>query len=334
MTQDNTTRVEWVDLAKGITILLVVLGHVLRGLDSANLINDQATWNIDIDRIIYSFHMHLFMILSGLFFVKSIHKYEPIGLLKNKTKTVLYPYIVWSILHTAIEVVLSNFTNGNIQPDTLLTCVFIPRAHFWFLFALFFINLINIIFYTLFRSHWLILSSVMGGICYFLSLDLSIFTATFKFLLFFNIGIIVSTTIFDTKTVTILSKKKYLILSLLMFIIIQSLNLSSSLTYYTVFKFIIAIISSLFCIIGSLVLSSYMRNIFARGIKLLGENTMYIYIMHILITAGIRIFLIRIDVTNVYIHVILGTIIGIVIPCLIAIKFRKNKYFDILFRLP
>jgi acyltransferase len=47
-------RIGWIDIAKGITILLVIVGHTLIGYK----VNDY----------IYAFHMPLFFICSGLLF--------------------------------------------------------------------------------------------------------------------------------------------------------------------------------------------------------------------------------------------------------------------------
>jgi fucose 4-O-acetylase-like acetyltransferase len=133
------SRFQWVDIAKGIGIILVVYGHVIRGLHSATIISEQTFYLSD--TLVYSFHMPLFFVLSGLFFRKSMDKYNPKGFVIEKCKTLLYPYIIWSLLQTGIEIILSNFTNTKVELNSLFTCLIIPRDQFWFLFALFFINM-------------------------------------------------------------------------------------------------------------------------------------------------------------------------------------------------
>ena len=49
-------RIEYVDVAKGIAILSVIVGHTFSAYDPGSLLN----------RFIYSFHMPLFIFLSGL----------------------------------------------------------------------------------------------------------------------------------------------------------------------------------------------------------------------------------------------------------------------------
>lgn len=55
-------RNQWVDLCKGIGIILVVYGHVARGVFNAGIPLDEASYKL-VDSIIYSFHMPLFFFL-------------------------------------------------------------------------------------------------------------------------------------------------------------------------------------------------------------------------------------------------------------------------------
>ena len=61
-TQD--VRKDWVDIARGIGIILVVYGHALRGHFP---LPHRPSWASSQDAIIYSFHMPLFFVLAGLF---------------------------------------------------------------------------------------------------------------------------------------------------------------------------------------------------------------------------------------------------------------------------
>ncbi|HCB1938448.1 TPA: acyltransferase family protein, partial [Klebsiella pneumoniae] len=140
-------RESWVDYAKGIGILLVVFGHVNRGLQAAGIIMPSKLYHL-VDSIIYSFHMPLFFFLSGLFFIKSIEKKGKLLLFIDKFKTIAYPYLVWSLLQGTIEVLLSRFTNSKTSFTDLLMLFSHPRAQFWFLYALLMIFVLSIIIYS------------------------------------------------------------------------------------------------------------------------------------------------------------------------------------------
>src|ERR1051325_2370139 len=129
------TRNLWVDYAKAIGIVLVVYGHVVRGLLNAGILQD-AEFHGLVDSVIYSFHMPLFFFLSGLFFYSSFVKRGTGGLLVNKIDTIVYPFLVWSLLQGSVEALMSRYTNGGVSFSEVLT-VWEPRQQFWFLYALF-----------------------------------------------------------------------------------------------------------------------------------------------------------------------------------------------------
>lgn len=60
-TKTQVVRIQWPDLLKAFAITLVVIGHVISTYDSRGYHATIAEW-------IYSFHMPLFMMLSGMFF--------------------------------------------------------------------------------------------------------------------------------------------------------------------------------------------------------------------------------------------------------------------------
>ena len=81
----NRDRIEWIDIAKGIGIILVVFGHVWRK-------NIPQNW-------LYSFHMPLFFFISGwLVDLENLKKIRWIEFITKKALTLLVPYILFVIL--------------------------------------------------------------------------------------------------------------------------------------------------------------------------------------------------------------------------------------------
>ena len=78
-----TKRIEYVDIAKGIGMLLVVWAHIL--------VEGPINW------FIYVFHMPLFFYISGMLFAPA--KYNTcITLIKKRFHTLLVPYVIYSIV--------------------------------------------------------------------------------------------------------------------------------------------------------------------------------------------------------------------------------------------
>ena len=75
-------RIKWIDLAKGITIILMVIGHT----GASPVITN---W-------IYSFHMPLFFILSG--YTTDWTKYNFSRLVQRKTRGIMRPFVWYSLI--------------------------------------------------------------------------------------------------------------------------------------------------------------------------------------------------------------------------------------------
>lgn len=136
-----TTRQDWADIAKGIGIVLVVLGHVARGMVRAGQVVPQPFFD-HLDRILYSFHMPLFFLLSGWFAPRSLERRGAGATIANRVDTLVWPYILWSLFQGSLEVLLSRWTNGDTPWISVLSLLWAPRGQFWFLHSLFLIAVV------------------------------------------------------------------------------------------------------------------------------------------------------------------------------------------------
>ena len=93
--RSNKKRIDWIDMAKGWGTILVILGHLWLTPSFLNI------W-------LYSFHMPLFFFLSGVTYNRE--KYTSLKeLIKEKSKTLLVPYAVLSVIMFAWNVMLGVF---------------------------------------------------------------------------------------------------------------------------------------------------------------------------------------------------------------------------------
>ena len=124
----TTKRIGWIDLAKGICIVLVVFNHVNVALGIDYPLAPQVN----------SFRMPLYFVLSGLFF----KQYEGfIGFLKRKTNKLLIPFLFFLLTTSVIPFWLLHHENS-------LKCFFnemngpVYNFAIWFLLCLFEINIL------------------------------------------------------------------------------------------------------------------------------------------------------------------------------------------------
>lgn len=140
--QDNNKRINWIDMAKGIGMLLVIIGHVGAG---------------HYERWIYSFHLPLFFFLSGyVFSVKSSFK----EFIIKKIKGILVPYfclgallIVYQAIHEELESIRDlNFST--IYNEIIDLVVQVRCWDLWYLTCLFMVNVIFYVIIKLLKRTW------------------------------------------------------------------------------------------------------------------------------------------------------------------------------------
>lgn len=324
-------RSDWVDYAKAIGILLVVYGHVARGLYNAGIKIPIEVFKLA-DSIVYSFHMPLFFFISGLFFYSSFSKRGGKKLLLNKVDTIVYPYLVWSILQGTVEVLLSNYTNGELSYSEVFNLLWSPRAHFWFLYALFVVFIVASALFSIVSKKLAAFIFLLSGIAYIYPSMLPQ-GLVFKFIsqnfIFFVFGIVFSLHFKDKN----LSSYKFLILSACSFFLVQFLFHSTFHYSYLdkgLFSLLLAIVSIIFVIS----VSSYVSVKPNKLLSLIGASSMAIYLMHILAGSGIRVVASNFfHLDSFIIHLILGCAVSVLAP-LLALQFINKLKIKYVFSAP
>jgi fucose 4-O-acetylase-like acetyltransferase len=117
------------DVAKGLCIVLVVYGHIARGM-----ITPDTPWLHDVDVLLYTFHMPVFFLISGYLAARPV----PAGKTVSKLLSLTYLYVVWSVITVLAKAVLSTVGTVN-SPATLNDLArigYAPISTLWFLYAL------------------------------------------------------------------------------------------------------------------------------------------------------------------------------------------------------
>lgn len=128
----NNTRKSFIDIAKGIGIILVALGH----LDTDGQMSRE---------LIYSFHLPLFFIISGALASKKKTNFK--DYFQKNFKTLYVPYLVFVVIDTVLFAAIHYFTGEAIVPAIRNNALALLGFGFkcinrpvWFLFALFLIK--------------------------------------------------------------------------------------------------------------------------------------------------------------------------------------------------
>ena len=142
----KNNRNQLLDILKGIAIILVVIGHCIQYGSGESFLEQEAFFNNFIFKFIYSFHMPLFMLISGYLFHFSMQKYKTKEIIINRIKTLIIPIFSYSIIMILIELMIGNNVN--------FTQIFLNNL--WFLWAIFYCSIIVLIINKLLKDNLLI----------------------------------------------------------------------------------------------------------------------------------------------------------------------------------
>lgn len=311
------------DYAKGIGIILVVYGHVARGVFNAGLPIDTGLYAL-VDTVIYSFHMPLFFFLSGLFFLQSLQKRGYFALMRGKVDSILFPYVLWSLLQGGIEYGLSSYTNGKVGLDEVFALFWQPRAHFWFLYTLFGMFMLAGLLYRKNTLGWTSGMLALGIAIYlfgFTPIDLFVFNSFAHYFVFFALG--VSAAPFKTHLEPL--RIGFLLLAALVFIASQWAWLEQPIVTHGVAQKLISIGLAVSGILFVLALSQRLAGWNWKWLAYVGHHSMEIYLIHILASSGARIALQKgLGITDASVHLVVGVLLGIGVPLLVAFAARRG----------
>lgn len=166
-----------INILKGIAIIFMLFGHSLQYGTGSEFLEDELYWANSIMKLIYSFHMPLFMCISGYLFSFSVEK-------KGVKKSVLariFRFTPIIIVWAGILCVLDLFSD---KPFMFKRFIYYVVTDFWFLWAiivcsagLFIIETIHQFATRIPRKYWI--SGVLSGGYYYWIVSLILFVAFF-----------------------------------------------------------------------------------------------------------------------------------------------------------
>lgn len=312
---DLRERQSWPDLAKGVGIILVVYGHVARGLMKAGILPAEG-WPLLVDSWIYSFHMPLFFFLAGLFFLDSLGRQKPLGFLGGRIDSLVYPYVIWSLLQGSVEVLMSGQTNGVVRWDEVLNLA-MPRAHFWFLYALFTMSLAGLLVYSLSRRPAWLAAVVLGALALRVWVDPTRVIALNHLIalgVFFAAGVFYGSRSAPRRSAT----GALLALGLLLLALAAQYLAHEQLGWRYHHRGPIGLGLAAVSIAAVVACCQQAQGLGRRlGLVQLGQASMVIYLMHVLTGSGLRVLLSRgLGLNDPGLHLLAGCLAGLLLPLL------------------
>ena len=210
----SQNRQRYIDIAKGILIICVVIGHVL---------NFEYSITTAIKTIIYTFHMPAFFIISGLLTNVNKWKNQSLGdFIKRKIKRLIIPYILFEIIGGIIQIFLYGFAAVN--PVGILygiVSIHCSVGADWFLPTLFLAELLMLFCIKFFAPKFWGIVAVIDFILAFITPDINYTIAVIRRILI-AFGFIILGVLF--KKYFVKKDKIFLILSFILVLCIAFFN--------------------------------------------------------------------------------------------------------------
>jgi len=185
------------DICKILTLILVIIGHatVFYSPDGAMAPARQSAAMAGVATYIYSFHMPLFVLLSGCVWGWCIRhgKYEKaLPFVANKAKRLLLPYLVFGAVLVTPVVVACGFTEDGFFSQLFKGILLgYDARHLWYLLVLFLLFLTTIPAKPLIKKNPLLVIPICAALFLVANYVPQIFKlrTAFKYTLFFYLGV-------------------------------------------------------------------------------------------------------------------------------------------------
>lgn len=144
-----------IDVIKGVAILLVLVGHAIQFASGVEYQRAGAFYDNVLFKVIYSFHMPLFMVLSGYLFYHTVSRKSLGTIVWSKVRTLVIP-----IFSFAFIVWILRFNPQYSIIDQVRNYLSVTRSTLWFLWTLFYSSMGVLIGNKLFKDNvvvWLVL---------------------------------------------------------------------------------------------------------------------------------------------------------------------------------
>lgn len=338
---EKNTRLNWIDYARGIAIILVVYRHFFEGLKrtpalKAAGVNVESHWLLEQANIFfYSFRMPLFFIVSGVFVGASLAKRGLNAFVGTKAKTILYPYFLWGVIQIGIQIFFSAFINSKKTAADFLYLLYSPREveQFWYLLALF--NTTVIFAFLKEKTRLKSIHQIAIGFALFIAsalfsqynIDLYFVNDIVHYYIFLAIGDELSHLIVRGSLRKFFSSWKSFFILIVPFCALQYYFLETNVAHrlispkylyveynQPVMYLIVSLVGCGFIITVSSLLEKYNA---VKWLRVLGKHSLYIYVMHVIVFAATRVVLMRFfHLYNVYLLMLLCITAGVLVPVL------------------
>lgn len=326
MSTEKRKREVWVDYIKAVACLSVLTFHVIYGLQNAGL--PCGEFLSVVKEICGMFQIPVFMFASGYLFSK-----KPMGnYFKFEGRKLLnlgVPYVVFSAVYYFVNVSFSSSVNFSYEIKDLIGIYMTPLAQYWYIFATIIIFLFLPILEFIISNEFVLLTILVVwkllNSYYYSASNYDYFFSQYAFI--FYIGVLYGryheiASLKNEKIRTVLP-----ILALCIGIFVSR--------YYVDWSIMITVIDNFIPLLMIYVLvyffETYGEKIENKFLSTVAKYSFQIYLIHTMVTAAMRIVMVKAGITNQWIQFIVGWIAGLSVTMFVAWFCERTVFLNIFF---
>lgn len=333
----SSNRILWIDVIKGFAIIVVVFGHVLLGFEQIYAFPGSQAYITFLNRWIYSWHMPLFMFVSGITFQFScLKKFVPnYRKIRKQTVNLVMLFLLFCTLLSVLKFIFAKYVNNPIEIHNLLISIIFPQTLMWYLWVL-------IIYYILFplfcktdqfnKLIFISLFIISSFSYYFYSigkLNILCIKNLFYCSSFFYLGIYFFKIKRYLTKVVIAIASVYLLIEILYLVILLVNSQNGYIGINVILDQINAIATIIVCIYFSQKINTVSWKV--KTMTYLGKNSLVIYLLHTYFITICRKLVLYLQL-NCIISLTICFIIPIIICMIITYFVNQNKYLTYIFK--
>lgn len=322
-------RILWLDLAKGFTVFLVVLVHVIEGIYKTNQFQQYNWFSEMIMGLLFTVVMPIFFALSGYVYKALPTSKLLIKSLVHKLVSLGIPYIIFSVIYVSLQHMGSEVHQLSTWQD-LGRIYAVPIGYLWYLYVLFFIyvlvGMMSLLKVPVFLQIGIYSILLLLNLEHVITMPYA-FDRLFMWTISFYLGY------FFKENPTILNRRGLFIFSLTIFALGLIWQFQHGDPWYdtnmmTRTDFIAKLASvPLFLYLFPHVKLGKVGKYFIKY----GRHSLIIYLIHAPVASIVRVLLIKIGVQHYFLLVILTFIFAWLISVSAVYIAQKVKWIDIIF---
>lgn len=322
-----STRDATLDIAKGLAIIAIVAGHVLRGLGNAGIVEKDGAGYLLADRAIYSLHLTVFAVAAGLLVAGAVDRRGVGPYLRHRLATFTWLYVLWSLPLGALQVVFSGSVNHGKDWATVLDLTH-PQNHMWFFPWISVCSLAVALWrpwLTRTRAVVAILVSVAVSLVAWGWFGPFIFLQGHGLTAFFVISSCVGLVGFQRAraVLSVPSEAALFLVAGLVWWALMVWTPAAGPTYSklerTASNIAVSVLATSLGVLAIFALSALLSRLgqASAWLAYVGVHSLEIFLAHTLATAGVRITLSKVGLSDPTLHMLLGTVMGVVVPLVV-----------------